>query len=180
MSSRQVICELQSCGVMGTPVRIVKKQEELTNLRFFHVVDVGLMQRPTKKHQCASHTAQFAVQICQVRATSLATGMKLMQVQQQLEAQQAQHAAQIEDMSSKAAQMESLIRLATELDQQHVTELNAREADLDELRQVNRVCVQPPTCLIGLYKRVVVFGAAHGRCAAATGREPIWQCTAAS
>ena len=140
------------------------------------------MQRPTKKHQCASHTAQFAVQIRQVRATSLATGMKLMhvQVQQQLEAQQARHAAQIEDMSSKAAQMESLIRQATGLDQQHITELNAREADLDELRQVNCVCVQPPTCLIGLYKRVVVFGAAHGRCAAATGREPIWQCTAAS
>ncbi|KAL0050716.1 hypothetical protein WJX82_005679 [Trebouxia sp. C0006] len=57
------------------------------------------------------------------------------QVQQQLEAQQAQHTAQMEDMSSKAAQMESLIRQATELDQQHVTELNARETDLDELRQ---------------------------------------------
>ena len=75
--------------------------------------------------------------------------MKLMhvQVQRQLEAQQAQHAAQIEDMSSKAAQMESLIRQATELDQQHVTEVNAREADLDELRQVNRVYVQDPICL---------------------------------
>ncbi len=60
-----------------------------------------------------------------------------MQVQQQLEAQQAQHAAQTEDMGSKAAQMESLIRQATELDQQHVTELNARETDLDELRQVS-------------------------------------------
>lgn len=55
------------------------------------------------------------------------------QVQQQLEAQ---HAAQVEDLGSKAAQMESLIRQATDLDQQHVTELNAREADLDELRQV--------------------------------------------
>ena len=75
--------------------------------------------------------------------------MKLVhvQVQQQLEAQQAQHTAQMEDMSSKAAQMKSLIRQATELDQQHVTELNARETDLDELRQVSRVYVQPPTCL---------------------------------
>lgn len=61
-----------------------------------------------------------------------------MQVQQQFEAQQAQHAAQIEGMSSKAEQMEGLIRQATELDQQHVTELNAREEDLDELRQVRR------------------------------------------
>ena len=67
--------------------------------------------------------------------------MNLVQVQQQLEAQQAQHAAQMEDMSSKAAQMESLIRQATELDLQHVTELNAREADLDELRQVDLVHV---------------------------------------
>ena len=75
--------------------------------------------------------------------------MKLVhvQVQQQLEAQQAQHTGQMEDMSSKAAQMESLIRQATELDQQHVTELNARETDLDKLRQVSRVYVQPPTCL---------------------------------
>jgi TolA-binding protein len=75
--------------------------------------------------------------------------MKLthVQVQQQLEAQQAQHAAQVEDMSSKAAQMESLIRQATELDQQHVTELNARETDLDELRQVDRVYVQSQVCM---------------------------------
>lgn len=77
----------------------------------------------------------------QVKLTSQATGMNLVQVQQQLEAQQAQHAAQMEDMSSKAAQMESLIRQATELDLQHVTELNAREADLDELRQVDLVHV---------------------------------------
>jgi len=69
------------------------------------------------------------------------------QVQQQLEAQQAQHAAQMEDMSSKAAQMESLIRQATELDQQHVTELNARETDLDELRQVDHVYVQSQVCV---------------------------------
>ena len=75
--------------------------------------------------------------------------MKLthMQVQLQLEAQQAQHAAQTEDMSSKAAQMESLIRQATELDQQHATELNACEADLDELRQVDRVCVCVCVCV---------------------------------
>ncbi|KAL0025519.1 hypothetical protein WJX77_008758 [Trebouxia sp. C0004] len=57
------------------------------------------------------------------------------QVQQQLEAQQAQHAAHMEDMSSKAVQMESLIRQGTELDLQHVAELHAREAELDELRQ---------------------------------------------
>ena len=59
-----------------------------------------------------------------------------MQAQQQLEAQQAQHAIQVAGMSSKAEQMEGLIRQASELDQHHVTELNAREADLDELRQV--------------------------------------------
>ena len=41
-------------------------------------------------------------------------------------------------MKSKAEQMEGLIRQATELDQQHVTELNAREEDLDELTQVKR------------------------------------------
>ena len=83
----------------------------------------------------------------QVKLTSQATGMNLVQVQQQLEAQQAQHAAQMEDMSSKAAQMESLIRQATELDLQHVTELNARETDLDELRQVDHVYVQSQVCV---------------------------------
>lgn len=62
-----------------------------------------------------------------------------MQVQQQLEAQQAQHAAQVKGMSSKAEQMEGLIRQATELDLHHVAELNAREEDVDELRQVRRL-----------------------------------------
>ncbi len=94
-------------------------------------------------------SSKCSSQIGQLESTGQANRMKLMhvQVQRQLEAQQAQHAAQIEDMSSKAAQMESLIRQATELDQQHVTEVNAREADLDELRQVNRVYVQDPICL---------------------------------
>lgn len=109
-------------------------------------VVVQLEQRDTDRSQVSEHllqvasqTAQFPVQIGQVKSTGQATSIKLVhvQVQQQLEAQQAQHAAQVEDMSSKAAQMESLIRQATELDQQHVFELNARETDLDELRQVS-------------------------------------------
>ena len=49
-------------------------------------------------------------------------------------------------MNSKAAQMESLIRQASELDQQHVTELNAREADLDELRLVT--CILHETYVV--------------------------------
>ena len=58
------------------------------------------------------------------------------QMQQQLEAQQAQHALQLQDLGGKAEQLESHLQQATDLDQQHVTQLIAREADLDELRQV--------------------------------------------
>ena len=57
-----------------------------------------------------------------------------MQVQQQLEAQQAQHAAQIQGMSEQQA---GLLRQATELDQQHLAQLSARESDLAEMRQVS-------------------------------------------
>lgn len=58
------------------------------------------------------------------------------QAQQQLEAQQAQHAIDLQDLSSKAEEMESRLQQAADLDQQHVTQLTACEADLEELRQV--------------------------------------------
>ena len=58
------------------------------------------------------------------------------QVEQQLEAQQAQHAVKLQDLSSKADEMESRLQQAIDLDQQHVTQLTACEADLAELRQV--------------------------------------------
>lgn len=63
------------------------------------------------------------------------------QAQQQLEAQQAQHAVELQDLSSKAEEMESRLQQATELDQQHVTQLTACEADLDELRQVGSATI---------------------------------------
>ena len=58
------------------------------------------------------------------------------QVQKQLEAQQAQHAVELQDLSSRADEMESRLQQATDLDRLHVTQLTASEADLDELRQV--------------------------------------------
>ena len=62
-----------------------------------------------------------------------------MQMQQQLEAQQAQHAAQISDMEGKANEMQSMWRQVSDLDQQHLAQLRAREADLDELNQVRQL-----------------------------------------
>ena len=62
-----------------------------------------------------------------------------MQMQQQLETQQAQHAAQISDMDSRADELQSMWKQATDLDQQHLAQLRAREADLDELNQVRQL-----------------------------------------
>ena len=59
-----------------------------------------------------------------------------LQAQQQLEAQQAQHAVELQDLSNKADEMGSQLQQAKDLDQQHVTQLTACEADLDELRKV--------------------------------------------
>ena len=59
-----------------------------------------------------------------------------LQVQQQLEAQQAQHAVELQDLSSKADKMGSQLQQAADLDQQHVTQLTACEADLHESREV--------------------------------------------
>ena len=64
------------------------------------------------------------------------------QAQQQLEAQQAQHAVELQNLSGKAEEIKSRLQQVTDRDQQHVTQLTACEADLDELRQVGSATVQ--------------------------------------
>lgn len=58
-------------------------------------------------------------------------------MQQQLESQQAQHAIQMQDMSGRADQLERQLQQATDLEQQHVAQLSASEANLVEVRQVS-------------------------------------------
>ena len=62
-----------------------------------------------------------------------------MQLQQQLEAQQAQHAAEAQEMTEKADHMEGQLRQAADVEHQHVAKLSAHEADLRELRVVSQL-----------------------------------------
>lgn len=55
------------------------------------------------------------------------------QVHEQLNAQ---HADELQHLSSEADEMKKQLLQATSLDQQHVTQLTACEADLEELREV--------------------------------------------
>ena len=63
------------------------------------------------------------------------------QMQQQLESQQAQHATQLEDMGSRAGQLESLLQQATDLGQQHLAQLRACESELGQARQVRLAAI---------------------------------------
>ena len=62
-------------------------------------------------------------------------------MQQQLESQQAQHATQLQDMGSRADQLESLLQQATDLDQQHLAQLRACESELGQARQVSLAAI---------------------------------------